>query len=98
MLQLAEVSKEYKMLVKNEIPKRKFQAFSDIKKKFTTRQILKRNFYNASDFDLKSYDASDFKVKYIFKKYNSEEKLSFEKQISKEKSHTKSHVLTYFNP
>ena len=55
MLQLARISKENTMLVKNEIPKQKFQVLSDFMSKiskrvtflmniFTTRQILKENF------------------------------------------------------
>ena len=40
MLHLARVSKEYKMLVKIEIPNQKIQVLSDFKQKF----------YNVSDF------------------------------------------------
>ena len=37
------VPKEYKMVVKNEIPKQKIQVLSE----------FKTNFFNASDFELK---------------------------------------------
>ena len=40
MLQLARVSKEYKMLVKSVIPKQKVQILSDFKKKVLQRVRL----------------------------------------------------------
>ena len=59
------VPKEYKMVVKNEVPnQKKFQLLSDFKTKFlqrvrfqikffTMRQIFKKTFHNVSDFKSK---------------------------------------------
>ena len=89
LLNLARVSKEYKMLVKNQIPKQK---------NFKCCQFLKQNFYNRSDFkwifikrvrfwiksfttrqilNLEFYDASDFEENNNFKKHDLEEKKYF---------------------
>ena len=48
------VPKDYKMVVKNEIPNQKISSLVRLKKNFTTCQISNQVFYNASDFKTKS--------------------------------------------
>ena len=84
------VPKEYKMVVKNEIPNKKYQILSDSETKFqqrvrfqikffTTRQILKHNFHNVSDFKSKISQCVRFCFGKTFQKSDFAQKCAFTK-------------------